>query len=151
MSRITNSLAFSALLAGSLCSTVADATSCGYAPLNMTTSQTKTGVVSITIDGPAEPRNPTAWEGPIHVTRSGGTACSTIPEVSLIEAPLHFDGRHLLVTTYSGSGKMVYTVDAATCRVLSHTPAVEGRVLVTASALRVGGRVMDFDAACIPR
>ena len=60
---------------------------------------------------------PTAWQGPVKIA-GHGSACHVPDAVSLIEAPMVSDGRHLLVTTFSGSLVTLDTVDMPTCRIL---------------------------------
>jgi hypothetical protein len=129
---------------------IAGAQTCPYVPFEPSGIESHVADVSISISGPDNPTKPSAWEGPIIIRKANGTTCRTPDDVSLISRPFFSDGSRLLVTTYSGSTKMVYAVDLATCHVLWHSPTFSGSVRMEGPVLLAGNRAMKIGAGCIP-
>jgi hypothetical protein len=139
-----------ALIAVLPLSPVAAAQDCQYLALDPGSGKFRAGDLSIDLGEADNAKQPTAWQGPITLARPGGTSCSVDPAVSIVEGPIYLDGQHLLVTTYSGSNRVLFAVDAATCTVLWRSQPFAGPVQLDAGTLHTGDRSVSLGAACLP-
>ena len=108
-----------------------------------------TGDASFDFGAADDPAHPTAWQGPIGIARPQAR-CTVDPDVSIVERPVFTDGQRLLVTTYSGSNRVVFAVDTASCRVLWHSRKFDGAVLLHGDTLHLGRMSLKFDRRCVP-
>nr|WKF55836.1 hypothetical protein HUO10_000280 [Paraburkholderia busanensis] len=130
------------------------AQTCHYSEVDPGTGKVSVGDLSIDLgqgDSGDGQHTPAAWVGPITLTHAGGDACSVDPDVSIVERPLYSNGKQLLVSTYSGSEKVLYAVDAATCKVQWKSPSFSGRVKLSGERLQLGKRKVKLGADCVPR
>lgn len=97
-----------------------------------------------------DPTKPQAWQGPVSITGKNGQHCELAPEVSIVQKPLFANADHLLLTTYSGSEQMVFSVSLSSCKTLWHSDGFNGTVKVQNGKLLVGGRKIALKANCAP-
>lgn len=129
------------------------AQTCHYSEVDPGTGKVSVGDLSIDLgqgDNGDGKNTPAAWTGPITLTLAGGASCSVDPDVSIVERPLYSNGKQLLVSTYSGSEKVLYAVDAATCKVQWKSPSFAGRVKLSGNRLQLGKRRFKLGADCTP-
>jgi hypothetical protein len=94
---------------------------------------------------------PTAWQGPIVISRNAERKCTVDPSVSLIERPLFQDGLHLLVTTYSGSERTVFSIALGSCKILWRSQPFAGDVRLDESKLYLGKAAVRLNRGCLPQ
>ena len=76
------------------------------------------GTLHLNLGSPDNADKPTAWEGPIVVTRQGHAACTVKDNVAIVSLPLVLgNDRFLYVPTYSGSESIFYIVDTQDCSI----------------------------------
>lgn len=76
------------------------------------------GTLHLNLGSPDNAGNPTAWEGPIVVSRQGHVACTVKDNVAIISPPLMLgNDRFLYIPTYSGSESIFYIVDTQDCSI----------------------------------
>jgi hypothetical protein len=94
------------------------AQTCNYTPLEPYLSKATAGNVSFDFGEEDDRNNLQAWQGPLVINQHNGASCTVSPDVGILERPFYQDGKHLLVTTYSGSNKTVFMIDITSCRIL---------------------------------
>ena len=76
------------------------------------------GTRHLNLGSPDNADKPTAWEGPIIISRQGHAACSVKDNVAIVSLPLMLgNDRFLYVPTYSGSESIFYMVDTQDCSI----------------------------------
>jgi hypothetical protein len=135
----------------SLYLSTASAQFCHYSPLNPGSGKVNVGDMSVDFGEADDMEKPRAWQGPIVIGHSDGTSCKVDQKVGIIERPIYMDGSHLLVTTYSGSERVVFAVDAKSCAVLWQSEQFVGQVSMKNNTLHVGARKMELGANCTPK
>lgn len=137
-------------IAGVLLAGQAAVAQCHYSEVDPASGKFSAGAFSVDLGpGDGDPK-PTAWTGPITITRQGGASCAVDQDVSIVERPLYTDGTHLLVSTYSGSEQRVFALDAASCKVLWKSDSFSGRVKLAGNRLRLDRHTVKLDANCVP-
>ncbi len=142
--------AATALIIALSVATPATAQTCRYVLLDPGSGRIRTGDLSIDLGEADDTAKPTAWQGPISLAHPGSPPCSVDPGVSIVERPIFLDGQHLLVTTYSGSNRVVFAVDTATCQVLWRSRPFAGQVRLEGDTLHTGNRTAKLEAGCVP-
>jgi hypothetical protein len=123
---------------------------CRYQVVKPGTGTFTMATFSIDLGEADDPAKPQAWQGPIAIKQENGASCTVDPTVGIIELPIYQDGRHLLVTTYSGSNRVVYAIEAASCHVLWHSRPFTGPVHLKANKLQMGKQMATLGADCTP-
>lgn len=136
------------ILSSASCMAMAD--ECHYRPLDPGTGKTTVGQAAIDLGEGDSVEKPTAWIGPMNITQSGGRSCAVDATVSIMERPFYTDGRHLLVSTYSGSNRIVYAIDVTTCAVLWKSDAFAGKVSLDGPLLHMAEHTKKLGPHCIP-
>ncbi|MGH7071414.1 MAG: hypothetical protein ACREFO_15560 [Acetobacteraceae bacterium] len=126
------------------------AQTCNYLPVKPGSGKFNTGEVTVDLGQADDPTHPGAWQGPIIITQADGASCTVAPEGGIVEQPIYHDGRHFLVTTYSGSNRVVYAIDAKSCRVLWHSHPFAGEARLHGNDLQIGKDAVTLDAECVP-
>ena len=72
------------------------------------------------------------------------------PAVSILERPFYQDGQHLLVTTYSGSNKVVFIINMENCNVLWYSKPFVGNVALKENTLQLDNKTIKLNSNCIP-
>lgn len=134
----------------SLFSSSASAQICQYVPLEPKLGKITANDFSVDFGQGDDASKPQAWQGPLAISRSDNTSCTVDPDVSILERPFYQDSQHLLVTTYSGSKKIVFVINVATCRILWQSKPFTGKISLNGSILKLGKKTVGFDAHCIP-
>jgi hypothetical protein len=129
---------------------VALAQSCHYSEVNPGTGKVSVGDLSIDLGQSDGTDSPTAWLGPVTLSRAGGASCSVDPNVSIVERPLYTNGKQFLVSTYSGSEQVVYAIDAATCKVQWKSASFSGKVKLSGNRLQLDKRKVKLGSNCMP-
>lgn len=99
---------------------LAQATSagCKLQELHPTGANVDVGTLHLNLGSPDNADKPTAWEGPIIISRQGHAACSVKDNVAIVSLPLMLgNDRFLYVPTYSGSESIFYMVDTQDCSI----------------------------------
>jgi hypothetical protein len=150
MSRNTNQIA-SLFSCGLLfLSLNAAAQTCRYVPLDPDAGKVSVGHFSLNFGPGDNISKPQAWQGPLTIAQAGAS-CTVNPDVRILERPFYQDGKHLLVTTYSGSNKVVFVIEASTCAVLWRSKPFVGKVTLKANTLQLGNQTIKVGSNCIPR
>lgn len=126
------------------------AQSCRYGEVNPGTGKVSVGDLSIDLGQSDGTDAPTAWLGPVTLSRAGGASCSVDPNVSIVERPLYSNGKQLLVSTYSGSEQVVYAIDASTCKIEWKSDSFSGRVRLNGNRLQLDRRKVKLGSNCVP-
>ncbi|HCE09621.1 MAG TPA: hypothetical protein DEQ40_13675 [Oxalobacteraceae bacterium] len=127
------------------------AQTCHYVVLDPRAGKVSAGKLTIDLGQGDDAMAPRSWQGPIAIAQSGGTSCTVDSDVSILERPIYLDGKsHLLVTTYSGSNRVVFAIDATTCRVLWRSKPFVGSVRLKAGVLQTGKQRTKFGSHCTP-
>lgn len=126
------------------------AQTCNYLLVKPGSGKFNTGKVTVDLGQADDPTHPGAWQGPIIITQADGASCAVGPEVGIVEQPIYRDNRHFLVTTYSGSNRVVYAIDAKSCRVLWHSHPFAGKTRLQGNELQIGKDAITLDAECVP-
>ncbi|TDY21839.1 hypothetical protein B0G81_2072 [Paraburkholderia sp. BL6665CI2N2] len=129
---------------------VAIAQSCHYNEVNPGTGKLSVGDLSIDLGQSDGTESPTAWLGPLTLSRAGGAPCSVDPNVSIVERPLYSNGKQLLVSTYSGSEQVVYAIDASTCKIQWKSDSFSGKVKLSGNRLQMDKRKVKLGSDCTP-
>lgn len=138
------------LLAGWLSASLATAQTCQYIQVDPGNGKFRVDTLDIDLGAADSDAKPTAWQGPITSTTPVGASCTVDPAVSIVERPIFSDGHRLVVTTYSGSNRVVFAIDAGTCQVLWRSHPFVGQVQLKAGTLRTGDHSMKLGANCLP-
>jgi hypothetical protein len=131
--------------------TVVAARTCNYVLVTPGSGRFNAGTATVYLGQADDPTHPAAWQGPITITQADGASCTVDPKVGIVEQPIYRDGSHFLVTTYSGSNRVVYAIDAKSCRVLWHSHRFAGEARLQGNKLRTGKYTATLDAGCVPR
>jgi len=126
------------------------AQACRYALFDPGSGRMRAGDLTIDLGEADSTAKPTAWQGPISLGHPGGSSCRVDPAVSIVERPIFLDGPHLLVTTYSGSNRVVFAIDTATCQVLWRSRPFVGQVGLEDNMLHTGNRTAKLETDCVP-
>jgi len=126
------------------------AETCHYILVKPGAGRFSAGKLTVDLGQADDAARPRAWQGPITITQSNGVSCTVDPTVGIIEQPIYRDGRHFLVVTYSGSNKIVYAIDAASCHVLWHSQPFTGPVRLNLNKLQMGNQTTKIRSDCIP-
>ncbi|RKR38887.1 hypothetical protein [Paraburkholderia sp. BL17N1] len=129
---------------------VAVAQSCHYNEVNPGTGKLSVGDLSIDLGQNDGTDTPTAWLGPLTLSRAGGAPCSVDPNVSIVERPLYTNGKQFLVSTYSGSEQVVYAIDASTCKIQWKSDSFSGKVKLSGNRLQMDKRKVKLGSNCTP-
>lgn len=123
---------------------------CHYTEVDPAAGKFSAGAFKVDLGpGDGDPK-PTAWTGPITIAQQGGASCPVDQDVSIVERPVYTDGRHLLVSTYSGSEQRVFALDASSCKVLWKSESFSGRVKLTGNRLHLDRQTVKLQANCVP-
>ncbi|WP_266160036.1 hypothetical protein [Dyella silvatica] len=133
-----------------LASGTAIATECPYHPLDPGTGTVSVGPATVHFGAGDHAEKPSAWIGPLRITQPGGTSCTVDPDVSIMERPMYSDGEHMLVSTYSGSLRIVYAIDLATCAVVWKSDAFAGALALHGQQLHMAKHVVKLGPHCVP-
>lgn len=123
---------------------------CPYVPLKLIENKVSIGNLSMDFGQADQTSPPQAWQGPVLIIHPDNTACSVDPEVSILEYPFYLYKRYLLLTTYSGSNKIIYFIDTATCKILWRSKAFIGQVSLQKDQIWLGKQKVKLISSCIP-
>ncbi|MFM0290757.1 hypothetical protein [Paraburkholderia megapolitana] len=129
---------------------VAIAQTCHYSEVDPGAGKVSARHVTIDLGSGDPSEKPTAWIGPMSLTGPSGKSCSVDPDVSIIERPIYTDGQHVFVTTYSGSNRVVYAIDATSCDVLWKSASFSGPVKLSGNRLRLDKQTVKLGPDCVP-
>jgi hypothetical protein len=143
-----------ALLSATLAAASAHATddACSLQPLHPAGSSVDAGSLHLDLGAPDNVSKPTAWEGPITVSRQGRKVCTVKDNVAIVSPPLMLGNRRfLLVPTYSGSESIFYVVDTQDCSVRWQSQPYAGDAVIKKNTvdLHDAGRAR-IGAQCVP-
>jgi len=133
------------------CAQAAPRPTCDLAPLAIAGREVTLTGARADLGDPDDAAAPTAWQGPIRITRDDGRSCTTSDEVGLISRPLFSSpGGALLVSTYSGGNQRLFLISQADCGTLWRSPVFSGQISVEGSTLTAGKRTYRLDPDCRP-
>lgn len=126
------------------------ATACDLWPVTIVNSVGRQGDVVVSFGAADDAAHPTAWQGPLRMTRGNAPACVVSDEVAIIEPPVMLGGGTLYVPTYSGSNNRLYAVDTKNCRVLWRSRDFNGPVRFIHGRFVMGRERVRLDSQCRP-
>ncbi|WP_204629574.1 PQQ-binding-like beta-propeller repeat protein [Dyella mobilis] len=126
------------------------AQACDLAPVVIAAGTAKVGDVVVNFGEADDSVHPSAWQGPLRISKSGAPACSVDSEVSIAEQPVMYGNGVLYVSTYSGSDDRVYALDTQTCGILWRSNGFSAKPVFKRDRLVMDGKVMLIDPACRP-
>jgi hypothetical protein len=134
-----------------LFNTIAMAQTCSYDELDLGSCKLSIGNFSLDLGESDGDPQPTAWMGPISIGQEHGSTCTVTPDVSIMERPIFSDGKHLMVTTYSGSHHVVYIIDQKSCNVLWKSEKFWGNVKLHNKMLHMADQQVKLGSDCLPK
>ena len=137
-----------AIVACLICPSARADGACRYVPLDPGTGRVTIDGRTIDLGEADSLPVPGAWQGPIAI--AGVTRCVVDPAVAIVERPIFQDGRHMLVTTYSGSNRTIFAIELPTCRVVWRSAAFAGAVRLTGDTLFLGKTARPLGPNCLP-
>lgn len=103
----------------------------------------------IDLGEPDSENAPSAWEGPLVVSKGGVSACSF--GLSIIDPPLLLVAdRYLYVSTYSGSERVLTILDLRQCRTTWQSPVYFGSHEFKDNHLLIKGKRLVLQKTCLP-
>lgn len=138
-------------LSGLVCSPYAfSAPACSFQDVTPTQGRTVKVIQSeIDLGEPDEENTPSAWQGPLMVSKDGMLACSF--GLNIIESPLLLVAeRYLYVPTYSGSDRVLTILDLKQCRTTWQSPVYFGTYEFKANSVFIKGKKLALQKTCLP-
>jgi hypothetical protein len=125
---------------------------CAWKELDATGHTATAGSLVLDLGEADDEQKPTAWQGPITVSKDSQKICTVSDEVSIVSRPLMVvNGRYLYISTYSGSEGVLYVVDSADCAVKWRSPKFVGVPVFKDDSFRLGKeKAIQVGGECLP-
>ena len=126
--------------------------SCKLQELHPVGANVDVGAVHLNLGSPDNADKPTAWEGPMVVSRQNHASCTVKDNVAIISSPLMLGNeRFLYVPTYSGSESIFYIIDTQDCSIRWQSHAYSGDAVFKKNSINLhdAGHV-QLGPQCLP-